>query len=361
MDANRCLEETLDALAGKVGDQLSATPMAILGPILGNLDLNLRRAVESIPTANKRSKAAVIVDTEGGVVEVVERMVGILRYHFSELHFIIPDRAMSAGTIFAMSGDAVWMDYFSCLGPIDPQIERDGKLVPALSYVVQFEQLVRKSLAGEISPAELILLQKLDLGDLHFYEQARNLSIDLLVEWLSRYKFKDWHRTETRKVEVDDATRQARAKEIAEALSDNTRWKTHGRPITMKVLTEQLNLRINDFVREPEPAGRDSRLFRCSRRLRSQNGKSTDGSCYGALRMNPTEPPKMTALDELLRRATIDSRVLEIARNAGEMLRRLGLLSTEPAEAIRPFRRRPASLPKQSGVAGWAKTTPKRR
>lgn len=145
MNANLCVEQALDFHAAEVGKHLDAAPIAIVGPVLGSLDLKVRQAVESIPPDRKKAKAAIVLDTDGGVVELVERMVGILRHHFAELHFVIPDRAMSAGTIFALAGDAIWMDYFSCLGPIDPQIERDGKLVPALSYVVQFEQLVRKS------------------------------------------------------------------------------------------------------------------------------------------------------------------------------------------------------------------------
>jgi len=158
MNANACVESTLDHLAGETGAFLDATPIAIVGPIFGSLDLTVRQAVESIPAVRKKRRAAIVLHTDGGVVEMVERMVGILRHHFAELHFLIPDRAMSAGTIFAMSGDVIWMDYFSCLGPIDPQIERDGKLVPALSYVVQFEELVKKSMDGQISPAELVLL-----------------------------------------------------------------------------------------------------------------------------------------------------------------------------------------------------------
>jgi hypothetical protein len=90
------------------------------------------------------------------------------------------------------------------------------------------------------------------LADLHFYEQARELSVNLLVEWLSQYKFKDWIETEQTKKPVDDEMRRKRAREIAHALSDNTRWKSHGRPIPMKVLTDQLNLRINDLGANPE-------------------------------------------------------------------------------------------------------------
>lgn len=252
MNANDYVESGLNEYAYEVGDALDATPVAILGPIFGDLDLKVRRAVEAIPAGEKKPKAAIVLDTTGGVVELVERMVGILRHHFAELHFLIPDRAMSAGTIFAMSGDAIWMDYAACLGPIDPQIERDGKLVPALSYVVQFEELVRKSMSGQVSPAELLLLQKLDLADLHWYQQARDLSVSLLVEWLSQYKFKDWTATAGRGVAVDDAMRRQRAEEIAKSLSDNVRWKSHGRPISMRVLTDQLNLRINDLAANPD-------------------------------------------------------------------------------------------------------------
>jgi len=134
---------------------------------------------------------AVILDTPGGIAEVVERMVNTIRYHYNdEVYFEIPNRAMSVGTIFAMSGDKIFMSYFSVLGPIDPQIEKDGKLVPALSYLNQYERLCQKADAGQLNTAEYAQLSKLDLGELHQFEQARELSIELLENWLSQYKFK---------------------------------------------------------------------------------------------------------------------------------------------------------------------------
>ena len=51
----------------------------------------------------------------------VERTVGIIRQHYFQVDFIIPDKAMSAGTVCALSGDNIYMDYYSQLGPIDPQ------------------------------------------------------------------------------------------------------------------------------------------------------------------------------------------------------------------------------------------------
>ena len=77
------------------------------------------------------------------------------------------------------------MDHLSCLGPIDPQIERDDKLVPALSYLNQFERLNAKAAQGQLTTAEYALLDKLDLGELYQFEQARELSVELLIKWLS--------------------------------------------------------------------------------------------------------------------------------------------------------------------------------
>src|SRR6266478_8628579 len=42
----------------------------------------------------------------------------------------------------SMSGDSIYMDYYSRLGPIDPQVEtRQGKNVPALGYLERYNAL----------------------------------------------------------------------------------------------------------------------------------------------------------------------------------------------------------------------------
>ena len=48
------------------------------------------------------------------------------------MNFIVPEYAYSAGTIFCMSGDNIYMDYYSVLGPIDPTVQnKDGRWVAA--------------------------------------------------------------------------------------------------------------------------------------------------------------------------------------------------------------------------------------
>ncbi len=236
------MNEHLIDIEGKLG----ADGMSFYGPIVFGAEMVVRDAMEAFK--EKRRKLAVILDTPGGIVEVVERLVDTIRHHYAEVVFVVPDRAMSAGTVFALSGDAIFMDYFSVLGPIDPQLEKDKRLIPAVSYLIQFERLIEKAKTGSLTTAEMVLLQKLDLAELQQFEEARELSVSLLRKWLVKYKFKDWKTTETRKLTVTEDMRNERAKAIAEALSDPQRWHSHGRGIPMDVLRDDgINLKIDDY------------------------------------------------------------------------------------------------------------------
>jgi membrane-bound ClpP family serine protease len=231
--------------------KLSADVVAIISPIEPGLENFLRSVLDLTP--KKRDRVAVILETPGGVVEVVERMATVLRHHYPDhVTFIVPNKAMSAGTVLAMSGDRILMDYFSVLGPIDPQLQRDGRFIPAQSYLHQFRKLNEKALSGTLTNAEMILLSKLDLAELHLYEQAEELSKELLVRWLSTYKFKDWTTKESSKRRVTQEDRLARAREIAEALGNNERWHSHSRGITRETLWSELKLKIDDLAADSE-------------------------------------------------------------------------------------------------------------
>jgi len=54
-------------------------------------------------------------------METIERIVAVMRNHYESVSFIIPNFAFSAGTVLALSGDEIYMDYYSVLGHIDPQ------------------------------------------------------------------------------------------------------------------------------------------------------------------------------------------------------------------------------------------------
>jgi len=164
---------------------------------------------------------------------------------------------MSAGTVLVMSGDSIWMDYYSVLGPIDPQVRnKDGRWVPALGYLHKYNQLMDKAKTRRgLNNAELAyLISRFDPADLYSYEQARDLSEKLLKQWLVNYKFKDWKTTETRKKKVTQQMKVRRAKEINDKLNDTELWSSHSRPISMEVLRKDVNLKIEDFGDKAKPA-----------------------------------------------------------------------------------------------------------
>jgi len=193
-----------------------------------------------------------VLTTPGGSANEVERCVNVIRNYYNEIDFIVPDYAYSAGTIFCMSGDNIYMNYYSVLGPIDPQVmNKDGHWVAALGYLDKVNDMIEKSKNNELSPAEFLIMKDLDLGELREYEQAKDLTVDLLKKWLVTYKFKSWteHKTNPDKIgkPVTFEEKEERATDIAEQLSDNNRWKAHGRPINMDILRDELRLVINDF------------------------------------------------------------------------------------------------------------------
>lgn len=235
----------------KVEKILDCDVLYYYGELRTGLIPHFRSAVEKMADNDRRNTLGVCLTTPGGEAEAVEKMVEIVRHHYDQVIAIVPQAAMSAGTIFCMACDKIYMDYSSSLGPIDPQVpDREQKfLVPALGYLDKVAELIAKSKHGDISPAEFAILQAQDLGTIRFYEQAKVLSTRLLTQWLTQYKFKDWleHATTDPGTPVTHEQKEARAQEIAELLSDNNYWNSHGRMIGMATLRNVLKLKIDDF------------------------------------------------------------------------------------------------------------------
>ena len=242
------------------------------GPMHPFLLKEFRNFIEKIvDQPSKKKTLCIFLKTPGGLVEPVEKMVEIMRFHYEWVYFVIPDMVMSAGTIFCMSADKIYMDYSSSLGPIDPQVlvkdHGTDKYVPALGYLDKVESLLAKSANGTMCPAEFAILQNQNLALLSSYEQARDLSIDLLKKWLVMYKFKSWeiHHTTKEKIgrPVTITEKEERAEEIAKLLGNHKHWHSHGRMIGIKTLKEELKLEIEDYSGEPELQKEHTSLQRC--------------------------------------------------------------------------------------------------
>lgn len=247
LGADAVVRRQLNLLLIEIEQDLNADVLTYVGPISYGADDHIRDAIEALKRHKK--KLVFILETTGGYAEVARRISDALRNKYRSVEFLVPSYAMSAGTILAMSGDAIWMDYYSVLGPIDPQVPSpDGtRFIPALGYLIKYYELLAKANAGNAGAAELEILLNFNQGELYSYEQARNLSVALLEEWLAKYKFRNWVKTERRGQPVTKAMKKARAREIAHKLNDVQRWNSHGIGINKEVLKRELKLKIDDF------------------------------------------------------------------------------------------------------------------
>lgn len=245
-------KELLTAELLNIESEFNSDLLFYYGSIYFGLDGDLKTVIETLkkePT--KRDSLLFMLTTNGGSVETVERIVNILRYHYNKVDFIIPDQAMSAGTVLALSGDDIYMDYGSAMGPIDPQVcNANERWVPVRGYLQKVDEFIEKAKNNTLTQAEFLILKDLDLAQLSSYEQACNLTVDLLKKWLVEYKFKNWNITETNKEKVTKKKKQERAEDIAKMLGDHKKWLSHGRFIDIKRLQSELKLKIKDYSNE---------------------------------------------------------------------------------------------------------------
>lgn len=211
------------------------------GQIYDSMTSVYRDLVQTLSEEGKspEKRLVIFLNTPGGSVETVEKYASINRRLYDEVYFVVPEQAMSAGTVFCLSGDKIYMDYASSLGPIDPQIFNGERYVPALGYLDKIQELVDKANSGiPLNAVDLFFLQRQDMAFLRMCEQQKTLTIDLIEKWLVEYKFKDLAQSESEKA--------WNAKEIAKELGNNTKWLSHGRYIGIEELKE-IGLEVDDY------------------------------------------------------------------------------------------------------------------
>lgn len=212
-------------------------------------DLPFREMVAKVP-ADQRS-VDIFLATNGGSAQQVSNFVNCLRDRFDEVHFLIASFCMSAGTLFALSGDHIWMTDRAYLGPIDPQVPTSGgRYVPAQALLLLVAEIQR---AGDdalrkglpVPWAYVRVIDSLDKKELGEALTASQYSETMAAQFLQMFKFRRWTMRETSQTPVTDGDRAGRAAEIASALGSHDRWKSHGHAISRDVLWRELKLRID--------------------------------------------------------------------------------------------------------------------
>jgi hypothetical protein len=211
-------------------------------------DLPFAEMVAAVPAAT--TAVDVLIVTPGGLAQQVSHFVSRLRPRFTDVAFILPHMAFSAGTIWALSGDSVWMDERAFLGPIDPQVPgRDGRFLPAqaiLTLLRDIQTRGAKALAAGQNPdwTDLQQLKHMDPKEVGDAIASSEYSILLAAEYLEKYKFRGWT-VRSNGDPVSDAGRRAQALEAAKKLCSHEIWKVHNHVISRDVAWNELRIKID--------------------------------------------------------------------------------------------------------------------
>jgi hypothetical protein len=211
-------------------------------------DLPFREMVAQV--ASDQRTVDIFLATRGGLAHQVSNFVNCLRDRFDEVHFVIPSFCMSAGTLFALSGDTICMTDRACLGPIDPQVQTAaGRYVPAQALMVILGELQRlgdEALAAKkpLPWAYVRAIDSLDKKELGEAITASRYAETMAARFLQNFKFRNWTVRTTSNAPVTEEYKAARAAEIAAELVKHDRWMNHGHSISRDVLASELRLRI---------------------------------------------------------------------------------------------------------------------
>lgn len=240
----------------------------------------------------------ILLVTPGGSGHQVSLFVDKLRPRFDTVHFILPSTCMSAGTIWALSGDEIWMDDRAYIGPIDPQVQtRDGRWLPAQALQVLVKDIQDKgdaALKAGKQPdwTHVQLLRNIDPRELGNTISGSNYSIQLASRYLADFKFKNWVTHASTNLPVTPAEKAAKALEVATKLCSHEEWKTHGHGISRDVALQQLKLKIKHTE---SVAGLQRAVRRIWSLLFWAFENTSVAKCYVsqryALFRNPNQPP----------------------------------------------------------------------
>lgn len=199
----------------------------------------------------------VFLVTPGGSAEQVIQFVDALRRKFESVEFILPYKAMSAGTLWAISGERIWMDERAYLGPIDPQVpSKDGNLVPLQSILTIFNLLQREGQEAiknnqPVPWAFIRMIDQMDPKQLGHAIAFTDYIIGLATQYLNDYKFRLWtHRSDSGE-EVTPEYRRERAETVARSMVSHDLWKMHGHAISREEALTKLAIKVDKIEEVP--------------------------------------------------------------------------------------------------------------
>lgn len=184
-----------------------------------------------------------ILHTPGGSPAAAEAIVSYLRSKFNnDIRVIVPQLAMSAGTMIACAAKEIVMGKQSSLGPIDPQYNG----IPCYNIKMEFEEAKQDLLNNPGNAAYWsIKLKQYPAAFLKTAIDAIELSGTLVTEWLGSCMFD--------KTIPEDEEKIA---QIVKKLNEHDDTKTHGRHLNLdfckriglKIVAMEDDAKLQDLI-----------------------------------------------------------------------------------------------------------------
>ena len=177
-----------------------------------------------------------LLHTLGGSADDAEKLIRMVRGKVGDatLRIIVPDFAMSAGTLMVLGADHVVMSDASALGPIDPQIElidSNGNRTwqSVQNYLDAYDEYINALTEDPENVAAKIMLGKLDPVTVALCRAAKDRALQSAESQLRSGMFRsggNWTQT-------------------ARELLDTKRWRSHSQMISWEDAQDpQLGLHV---------------------------------------------------------------------------------------------------------------------
>lgn len=183
-------------------------------------DMDKQGFMATIHELDRTKGLDLILHTPGGEMAATESLVDYLQKMFAgDIRAIIPQLAMSAGTMIACAAKEIVMGKHSSLGPIDPQI---GGMA-AHGVIEEFQRAVAEVTANHATiPIWQPIIAKYSPTLIGECEKAISWSNEMVRHWLSQGMF------------ANEADSNARIDRVLQELGNHALTKSHARHISLE-------------------------------------------------------------------------------------------------------------------------------
>lgn len=204
---------------------------------LSIVDADMNYFMSVFHKIDKRKGLDLILHTPGGDIAATEAIVSYIHRLFDgDVRCIVPQLAMSAGTMIACGCKEIIMGKQSSIGPFDPQLNG----IPAYGVLEEFRQAAEEiKLAPEKIHLWQMIISKYHPSFIIECQNAISMSSEIVQKWLEKVMFSG------------DKRALKKAKKIVEKLNNHNDTKAHARHIDIET-ARKIGLKVSDLEADDE-------------------------------------------------------------------------------------------------------------